>query len=186
MQRRPGGPNLYDSEDTEDGSPLATQQPTVRQPDVARKYHSYSPTTSVPDYGDVLEGYTKSEVSGFEIYTRGLPPFDGEWHNDGRKLVVQPLYADAHGSTRAGVAITCGKFHLIARVHDPQKKNLLQGRVYGPLRRGKTRPPPRSTITLDNKAVVDYGPQNPHCEASGIHLREMDAQVIQRKSITVR
>ena len=46
--------------------------------------------------------------------------------------------------------------------------------------------PPKSTITVDNKVVVDYGPQNPHREASDIDLREMAARVIQRKSITVR
>ena len=46
--------------------------------------------------------------------------------------------------------------------------------------------PPESTITLDNKAVVDYGPENPHREASDIDLREMAARDIQRKSIMVR
>ena len=33
MQRRLGGPNLYDSEDTEGGRLLAAQQPTVAQPE---------------------------------------------------------------------------------------------------------------------------------------------------------
>ena len=50
----------------------------------------------------------------------GLPPSNGEWHDDGSKLVVQPVYADAHGGQRAGMAVSCGAFHLIGRVHGPQ------------------------------------------------------------------
>ena len=64
---------------------------------MARKYRSYSPATTVLDYGDVPEGWAKTRVSGFEVYTRCLPPSNGEWHSDGSKLVVQPVYADAHG-----------------------------------------------------------------------------------------
>ena len=181
--RRPGGPNLYDSEDIEDGRLLAAQQPTVGQLDVARKYHSYSPATTVPDYGDVPEGYTKTQVSGLEVYTQGLPPSDGEWHRDGSKLVVQPVYADSHGGPRAGMAITCGRFCLIARVHGPQTS--FRAELMG-LCVAAELAPLESTITLDDKAVVDYGPQNPHREASDIDLWEMAARAIQRKSITVR
>ena len=111
---------MYNSEDTEDGCLRATQQPTVGQPNVARKYHSYSSATAVPDYGDVLEGWAKTQVSGFEVSTRGLPPSNGEWHNDGSKSVVQIEYVDVHGGPRAGMGIRCGGFHLIARVHGPQ------------------------------------------------------------------
>ena len=107
MRRRPGGLDLYDSEDTEDGRLLAAQQPRVGQPEVARKYHSYSRAAAVPDYGDVPDGYTKTKVLGFEVYTKVRPPLEGEWHSDGSKLVVQPVFADAHGGPRAGMATTC-------------------------------------------------------------------------------
>ena len=73
MRRRPGGPNLYDSEGTEDGRLLAAQQPTAGQP-----YHSYSLAAAVLDYGEVLDGYTKTKVSRFEVYTKGQPPSEGE------------------------------------------------------------------------------------------------------------
>ena len=117
MRQRPGGPDLYDSEDTKDGPLLAAQQPTVGQPAFSTKYHSYSLAAAVPDHGDVLDGYTKTKVSGFKVYTKGQPPLEREWHSDGSKLVVQPVFADAHAGPRAGMTITRGGFQLIARVH---------------------------------------------------------------------
>ena len=81
------------------------------------------------------------------------------------------------------MAITCGGFQLIARVHGPQtsyRAELMGLCIVVELA------PQGSTITLDNKAVVDHGPQNPHREASDIDIREMAAHIIQRKSITVR
>ena len=83
------------------------------------------------------------------------------------------------------MAITCGGFQLIARVHGPQTS--YQAKLMG-LCVAAELAPSESTITLDikKKAAVDYSPQNPHREASDIDLREMAAQVVQRKSITVR
>ena len=43
----------------------------------------------------------ETQVSGFEVYTRAQPPSDGEWHSNGSKLVVQPVFAYAHGGPRA-------------------------------------------------------------------------------------
>ena len=59
-------------------------------------------------------------VAAFEVYTKGQPLVTREWHNFGSKLLVQPVLADAHGGPRAGMAITCGPFHQIARAHAPQ------------------------------------------------------------------
>ena len=64
VRRRQGGPNLYHSEDNEDGRLLAAQQPTVDQPYMARKYHSYSPATAVPEYGDVPAGIPRLRCQG--------------------------------------------------------------------------------------------------------------------------
>ena len=50
MRRRSGGPDLYDGEDTEDGRPLAAEQPTVGQPDIA--------TITPPSHGARLWGGT--------------------------------------------------------------------------------------------------------------------------------
>ena len=75
------------------------------------------------------------------------------------------------------MAITLGGFCLIARVHGPQtsyRAELMGLCVAAELAHQE------STITVDNKAVVDYGPQNPHHEASDIDLRETATQVIQR------
>ena len=40
-------------------------------------------------------GYTNTCVSGFAVYTRGLPPLDGEWNSDGSKplVVLKQLFA---------------------------------------------------------------------------------------------
>ena len=61
----PLGPDLYNSKDKEDGRLLVSQQPTVGQPEFARKYHSHAPAGCVLGYRGVLEGYTKSVVAGF-------------------------------------------------------------------------------------------------------------------------
>ena len=45
---------------------------------------------------------------------------------------------------------------------------------------------PGSTITLDNQAVVDHGPEEPHRDASDMKLRHIVATAIQSKSIRVR
>ena len=68
----------------------------------------------------LLEGYTLSVVSSFEVYAKGQPLSEGEWHNDGSKLLVRPVFVDAHGGPRTGMAITCGQFQLIVCVHGPQ------------------------------------------------------------------
>ena len=67
MWRRPGRPDPDDSEDTQDGRLLAAQQPTLGQPHFAKYYKSYAPAISVLDCGDVLEGYTHTAGSGFEV-----------------------------------------------------------------------------------------------------------------------
>ena len=68
----------------------------------------------------------------------------------------------------------------------PWPTNLLPGGTHGPVRRGRASPPPGSTITLDNKVVVDHGSYNPYREASDMDLCEMAACIIHRKSINVR
>ena len=83
------------------------------------------------------------------------------------------------------MAITCGPFHLIARVQGPQ--TFLPSRLTGLCVVATPRPPWHPPcITLDNKAVVHYGPQCPHHESSDIDLLEMAACVIHQKSIKVR
>ena len=45
---------------------------------------------------------------------------------------------------------------------------------------------PGSTITLDNQAVVDHGPMEPHREASDMDLRSRVSPTLGEKNIRVR
>ena len=71
MKRRPCGPELFDSEDTEDGRLLASQQPTVGQPDIAMKYCSPSPVWHIQEHGDTPTGFKRTEVCGYDTCTTG-------------------------------------------------------------------------------------------------------------------
>ena len=90
VKRHPCRPELFDSEDTEDGQLLAAQQPTVGQPHIAMKYCSPSLVWHIQGHGDNPPGFTRTEVCGCEVYTNGRPPVGNSWHSDGTKLVVTP------------------------------------------------------------------------------------------------
>ena len=66
MCQLPGGPNPYNSEDTENSGLLAAQHPTVGQPDFARKYHPYSPTTAVETMGRFPTGILRLRGQGLK------------------------------------------------------------------------------------------------------------------------
>ena len=84
---------------------------------------------------------------------------------------------------RAGMALTYGPLQVIARVHGPQtsyRAELMGLCVAASLAQ------PGSSITLDNKAVVDHGPSVPHREASDMDLRCQAAALLRDKQIKVR
>ena len=74
----------------------------------------------------------------------------------------------------------CGGFRLIPRTYGPQTSYQVE------LMGLRVAAPQRSTITLDNKVVVDRGSQPPHRKALDIDLRQISASVIHQKSIIVR
>ena len=95
------------------------------------------------------------------------------------------MVADHQGtpqSSRAGLALTCGPFQCIARVHGPQTS--YQAELLG-LYIAAHMAAPGSTITLENQAVVDHGPEEPHHEASDMDLRHIVARAIQSKIIGI-
>ena len=53
IQRRPCGPDLIDSEDTEDGRLISAQMPTIGQPETAIKYGSLAQPRRTLDHGEV-------------------------------------------------------------------------------------------------------------------------------------
>ena len=81
------------------------------------------------------------------------------------------------------MALTCGPLQVIAKVHGPQTSyrvelmGLYVAASFAQL---------GSSITLDNKAVVDHGPSEPHREASDMDLRCQAAALLRDKQITVR
>ena len=183
MKRRPCGPELFDSEDAEDGRLLAAQQPIVGQPDIAMKYCSPSPVWHIQEHGDTPTGFKRTEVCGYEVYTNEKPPEGNSWHNDGSKLLVTPDCQGSPQGSRAGMALTCGPFQCIARVHGPQtsyRAELMGLCVAAHLAA------PGSTITLDNQAMVDHGPVEPHREASDMDLRSRVSATLGEKNIRVR
>ena len=74
VKRRACGPELFDSEDTEDGRLLVAQQPVVEQLDIAMKYFSPSPMWHIQEHGDTPPGFTRTEVCGYDVYTNGRHP----------------------------------------------------------------------------------------------------------------
>ena len=81
---------------------------------------------------------------------------------------------------KAGMALTCGPLQVIARVHGPQTS--YEAKLMG-LCVVASPAQPGSSITLDNKAVVDHGPSEPHREASDM---DQAAALLRDKHITVR
>ena len=81
------------------------------------------------------------------------------------------------------MGLTCGPLQVIATVHDPQTSYLaeLMGFCVA-----ASLAQPSSSITVDNKAVVDHGPSQPHREASDMDLRCQAAALLREKRITVR
>ena len=183
VKRRPCGPELFDSEDTEDGRLLVAQQPKVGQPFIAMKYCSPSPVWYIHEHGGTPTGFKSPEVCGYEVYTNETPPVGNSWHSDGRKLLVTPDCQGSPQGSRAGMALTCGPFQCIARVHGPQtsyRAELMGLSVVAHL------VAPGSTITLDNQAVVVHGPLEHQREASDIHLRSRVSGTLREKNIRVR
>ena len=125
MKQRPCGPDLFDSEDTEDSPLLAAQQPRVGQPDIAIKYCSPFPVWHIQEHGDTPTGFKRTEVCGYEVYTNEKPPVGNSWHSDGSKLLVTPDCQGSPQGSRAGIALTCGPFQCIARVHGPRHHSAL-------------------------------------------------------------
>ena len=81
------------------------------------------------------------------------------------------------------MALTCGPLQVIAKVHGPRtsyRAELMGLCVAASLAQ------PGPSITLDNKAVVDHGPSEPHREASDMDLRCQAAALLRGKQITVR
>ena len=66
IQRRPCGPDLIDSEDTEDGRLISAQMPTVGQPGIAIKYGSPAQLWRTLDHGEVPRGFSRKIICGFE------------------------------------------------------------------------------------------------------------------------
>ena len=147
------------------------------------EYCSPSPVWHIQEHGDTPSGFTRTEVCGYEIYTNGRPPVGTSWHNDGSKLVVTPDCQGSPQGSRAGMALTCGPFQCIARVHGPQtsyRAELMGLCVAAHLAA------PGSTVTMDNQVVVDHGPVEPHREASDMDLRWRVSATLRGKNIRVR
>ena len=66
IQRRPCGPDLIDSEDTEDGRLISAQMPTIGHPEIAIKYGSPTQLWCTLDHGEVLRGSSRRIIYGFE------------------------------------------------------------------------------------------------------------------------
>ena len=158
IQRRPCGPDLIDSEDTEDGRLISAQMPTVGLPEIAIKYGSSAQPWRTLDHGEVPRGFSRKIICGFETYTNDQAPRGYSWHSDVSKLVIQATRPNMTEGPRAGMALTCGPLQVIARVHAPQtsyRAELMGLCVAASLAQ------PGSCITLDKTAVVDHGPSVP-------------------------
>ena len=116
-------------------------------------------------------------------YTPMAPRVGNSWHSDGSKLVVTPDCQGSPQGSKAGMALTCGPFQCIARVHGPQTS--YRAELMGPCVAAHLAAP-GSTITLDNQAVVDHGPVEPHREASDMDLRWRVSATLRGKNIRVR
>ena len=84
---------------------------------------------------------------------------------------------------RAATALTCGDLEVISRVQGPQtsyRAELQGARLFVELAEDG------DTLTLDNKAVVDYGPIRPHREASDMDYRLPLADKLQQKRASLR
>ena len=153
------------------------------QPDIAMKYCSPSPVWHIQEHGDIPPGFTRTELCAYEVYTNGRPQVGNSWHSDGSKLVVT---LDCQGSPQgsgAGMALTCGPFQCLARVQGPQTS--YRAKLMG-LCVAAHLAAPGSTIRLDNQAVVDHGPVEPHREASNMDLRWRVSATLRGKNIRVR
>ena len=73
-RRRPGGPSLIDSEDTEDGRMIHNQMAPVGQEDIAHRYGLAKPRWHVLEGGQFPAGYRLTVVGGCEVYTNGCEP----------------------------------------------------------------------------------------------------------------
>ena len=142
--------------------------PTVGQLEIAIKYGSPAQLWRTLDHGEVPRGLSRRVICGFETYTNAQVPMGQSWHSDGSKLVVQATHPNVTEGPGAGMALTCGPLQVIARVHGLQTS--YRAKLMG-LCVAASLAQPGSSITLDNKAVVDHGPSEPHREASDMDLR---------------
>ena len=179
IQRRPCGPDLIDSEDTEDGRMITAQRPTVGNLEIAIEYGSQAQMWRTLDHGEVPRGFSRRVICGFETLTNDQVPTGQSWHSDGSKCGSgYPPRSERGPQGRHGPHLRA----IAGNCHGPWPADLLSGRAEGALCSGK----PCSSITLDNKAVVDHGPFEPHREASDMDVRCQAATLLQDKHITVR
>ena len=118
-------------------------------------------------------------VGNVVAYASGQPQQGSDWHSDGSKLTLK----GATPESRAGAALKCGPLKSISRVQGPQTsyRAELQGAViFAEL------VDLGDSLTLDNQAVVGYGPNCPHREASDTDYRLQLAPLIRRKETPLR
>ena len=159
-----GGTGLYDEESDDDVLSWKAKERVVGREEYTHRYVCPNATQRTPEDGQVPPGFVPCMINGIQCYHNQKARGGTAWHSDGSKLRDPQT-----GAPRAGAAATCGPLQIISRVTGPQDsyRAELQGSVMVTAQAHTV-----DSLTLDNKAVVDYGPRPPDRESADMDLRQ--------------
>ena len=115
--RPAGGPNLIDSESSDDGVLLLARKEQVGDALHTRYYIAPHRYHEDPSAGTVPAGYRPVTIAGIPCYSNQQPPTATSLYSDGR---LQTVVIAGSEYQAASAAVTKGPIRILARVAGPQ------------------------------------------------------------------
>ena len=175
--RPAGGPNLIDSESSDDGVLLSARKEQVRDALHTRHYIAPHRYHEDPSAGTVPAGYRPVTIAGIPCYSNQQPPTGTSLYSDGSLQTVESAGSEYQA---AGAAVTKGPLRILARVAGPQQS--YRAEMYGAAI-GAAIASGGDTQYIDNMAVTKCAHRRPTHECSDADIRHKVCDQVQHKHV---
>ena len=175
--RPAGGPNLIDSESSDDGVLLSARKEQVGDALHTRHYIAPHRYHEDPSAGTVPAGYHPVNIAGIPCYSNKQPPTGTSLYSDGSLQTVQIAGSEYQA---AGAAVTKGPLRILASVAGPQQS--YRAEMYGAAI-GAAIASDGDTQYIDNMAVTKCAHRRPTHECSDADIRHKVCDQVQHKRV---